>query len=273
MTPPRESLLDRCDAYLDAVPRTDTEIVEVGAFTLFVPTTQPWPYYGRPTRRHGAAPTDDDVRALLAEQERRGLSRTVEWVHDLQPSLAGVLAGAGLAVALQPLLVLEPRSAPAPEAPPAGIRTRLLGPADPAVPASAVVAALGFGAAGTAVGTAGPAERDAALAGRADDADDHVRRRISRGLTVVAVAEDGDGVVAVGSHQPVAATTEIVGVATLPTHRRRGLAAAVTAALVADARARGVGLVLLSAADDAVARVYERLGFTRVGHAGAAERA
>ena len=40
-----------------------------------------------------------------------------------------------------------------------------------------------------------------------------------------------------------------------------------TAALVADARARGVGTVFLSAQDDAVARVYERVGFVRVGTA------
>ena len=58
------------------------------------------------------------------------------------------------------------------------------------------------------------------------------------GLTVTYVAEDASGVVAVGSHQPVGDVTEVVGIATLPTHARRGLATAVTAALVADARAR-----------------------------------
>jgi predicted GNAT family acetyltransferase len=41
----------------------------------------------------------------------------------------------------------------------------------------------------------------------------------------------------------------------------------VTAALVADARARGCGTVSLSAQDDTVARVYERVGFVRVGTA------
>ena len=64
--------------------------------------------------------------------------------------------------------------------------------------------------------------------------------------------------------------TEIVGVATLPSARRRGLGTAVTAALVADARASGVSTIFLSAASDDVARVYERLGFVRVGHSGLA---
>ncbi|MBI5106359.1 MAG: GNAT family N-acetyltransferase, partial [Solirubrobacterales bacterium] len=59
-------------------------------------------------------------------------------------------------------------------------------------------------------------------------------------------------------------TTEIVGVATLPAYRRQGLAAAVTAALVDDALAHGARTVLLSAADDDVARLYASLGFRRV---------
>jgi predicted GNAT family acetyltransferase len=80
-------------------------------------------------------------------------------------------------------------------------------------------------------------------------------------------------VLAVGSHQPVGAVTEIVGVGTLPAARRRGLGAAVTAALVADARARGAELVFLSAGSEAIARVYERLGFVRVGTAGLASPA
>ena len=55
---------------------------------------------------------------------------------------------------------------------------------------------------------------------------------MAAGLTITVVAEDDDGVEAVGTHQPVGGVTEIVGVATLPSARRRGLGAAVTAALV-----------------------------------------
>ena len=79
----------------------------------------------------------------------------------------------------------------------------------------------------------------------------------------MAVAEDASGPVAAGSHQPVAGVTEIVGVATLPSARRRGLGALVTAALVQDARTTGVRLVFLSAGSDDVARVYEKVGFAR----------
>lgn len=70
---------------------------------------------------------------------------------------------------------------------------------------------------------------------------------------------------ATGAHRPLGGATEVVGVATLPAYRRRGLAAALTSALVQDALERGVELVCLSAGDGDVARVYERVGFCRVG--------
>ena len=77
------------------------------------------------------------------------------------------------------------------------------------------------------------------------------------------VAEDESGVVASGMHQPVADVTEIVGVATLPAMRRRGLAGALTADLVSDSRRRGVSLCFLTAGSTGIARVYERVGFRK----------
>jgi len=90
------------------------------------------------------------------------------------------------------------------------------------------------------------------------------------GLTVAAAARASGVLAAVGWHQPLEGASEIVGVATLPAFRRRGLGAAVTGALVADALERGVETVFLSADDDDVARVYARVGFRRVGTACAA---
>nr|WP_272954640.1 GNAT family N-acetyltransferase [Kribbella sandramycini] len=92
-----------------------------------------------------------------------------------------------------------------------------------------------------------------------------------RGVTVTGAVFTEDGMVAAGAHQQVGATSEIVGVATLPAMRRRGLAAALTAALAQHAFDNGVELLLLSAESDAVAAVYERVGFRRIGQAGAAE--
>jgi predicted GNAT family acetyltransferase len=47
----------------------------------------------------------------------------------------------------------------------------------------------------------------------------------------------------------------------------------VTAVLASNARERGVETVFLSASDDAVARIYTRLGFRRIGTAMIAEPA
>ncbi|WP_329087600.1 GNAT family N-acetyltransferase [Streptosporangium sp. NBC_01469] len=89
---------------------------------------------------------------------------------------------------------------------------------------------------------------------------------------VAAAVEDGTALCA-GQHNQVGEVSEIVGVGTLPAARRRGLALAVTAVLIADARSRGVKTVFLSAGDEDVARIYARLGFRRVGTALIAEPA
>ena len=68
-----------------------------------------------------------------------------------------------------------------------------------------------------------------------------------------------------GSHQPVGSVSEIMGVGMLPAARGRGIGSRAHRALASDARASGATLVLLSAADDRVAALYERLGFRRVG--------
>jgi predicted N-acetyltransferase YhbS len=86
--------------------------------------------------------------------------------------------------------------------------------------------------------------------------------------------EDG-APVAVGSHQPVdvdgTEVSEVVGVATLPRLRARGLGAGLASALVAHAR-ETADLVFLTAGDDDVARVYERVGFARLATTGVADR-
>ena len=88
---------------------------------------------------------------------------------------------------------------------------------------------------------------------------------IASGRTVTFGAFDAElGAVGGGSHNPRADVTEIVGVAVLPAHRRRGIAGHLTWALAADAAAAGVRTVFMSAGSDDVARMYEGVGFRRV---------
>ena len=127
---------------------------------------------------------------------------------------------------------------------------------------------IGFANPGTAVGEAGPAERDASAVGQSAVELDFLSATASatasrspRWPRTTAACS------AAAAHQPVGEVTAIVGVATLPSARRRGLAALVTARLVQDARERGAELVFIEAEDDDVARIYGRLGFERVGTA------
>jgi len=58
---------------------------------------------------------------------------------------------------------------------------------------------------------------------------------------------------------------ELVGIATLPEYRRRGIAAAVSSRLVAEHFEKGAGLAWLSAGDQVARAVYEGIGFRVVG--------
>jgi len=257
-------LLERIEAYCDAAPRAAADVEELGAITLFV-SRIPWRYSGRPRLGLSHDVGADDVAAVRARQRELGVRESFEWMHETTPSLAGAAQAAGLQVQRVPLLVLEPeRYTPAPV--PDGIGVRVLGAGDAALADAQGAVELAFATPGTEVGPAGPAQRDVATAGLADLG--FLRERIRRALTVVAVAEDpAHGPVGAGSHQPVGDVSEVLGIGTLPCARRRGIASAVTSALVGDARERGVALVFLSAADDAVARIYARLGFRRIGTA------
>ncbi len=100
---------------------------------------------------------------------------------------------------------------------------------------------------------------------------DYRRSLMERGLLAIAGVFDPSGALGGGSHSPRAEVTEVTGVAVLPAARRRGVGANLTAALAADARRRGVETVFCSAASQAVARVYQSIGFRRVGTACIAE--
>ena len=129
-------------------------------------------------------------------------------------------------------------------------------PATRALAASGAVQHVGFGTAGTAVGDAGPAERDA-VGGRSSPPLelDFLSERIRNGPHAARRGR-GRGRRAGGRQPPArsASVTEIVGVATLPSARRRGLAALVTARLVQDARERGARARLPRGRSDATSR-------------------
>lgn len=263
------SLLVAADAYFDGAPRPDADAIAAGAFTLFVSRT-PWSYYARPVVSHSQPLSSADIELLADMCRERHVDLVLEWVHELHPELAELASAFGLDVTEHALMTLdatEPVQATATNA-----VVSVVDADEPALLQARAVAAVSFGVGGTGIGPAGAADRQLAARTLAPELAEHLRDRTKRGLTITAVAETGDGVVAAASYQPIGETAEILAVATLPVVRRQGLAASVTAKLVQHARQNGVRLLLLSAQNDDVARVYSRLGFSRIGTVCAAER-
>ncbi|MEV0040265.1 GNAT family N-acetyltransferase [Streptomyces sp. NPDC050804] len=272
---PERILLDQLEWYYDAVPRHGARAEDFGPLTLFVREGQGWPFYARPALGWSGAVSAAAVDRVRARQRELGVPEGFEWIAETTPLLRVAIEDSGLVVHEHPLMVLDP-GAPVPTADelPVGSSVRIIGPDDPALASALAVPHLAFAEPGTGVGSAGVDELAEAVRIRAEDGSvDRAVARIEAGLTAVAAAVESGTVLCAGRHQPVGAVSEIVGVGTLPTARRRGLGLAVTAALVADARSRGVETVFLSAGDDDVARIYARLGFRRIATALIAEPA
>ncbi|GAA1503550.1 hypothetical protein GCM10009730_02810 [Streptomyces albidochromogenes] len=263
---------DRMERYYATVPLLFAEAEEFGSLRLFVRKEPGAPYYGGPFHARPAsagAPdvTDADIARVRARQRELGVPESFEWLAEVAPALRARVEAAGLSVAERPLMVLDPHlPLPAPKLP-EGVTVRVVDADDPALPAVLAIPHLAFGAEGTAVGAAGRAEL-AAVAARltADGTVATTLPSLYAGHKKLVAAFAGDGTpLAAGHYHPAGGATEIGGIGTLPAARRQGLGAAAMAAAAAHARDNGVHTVFLAYADEAVARIYARLGFRRAG--------
>jgi ribosomal protein S18 acetylase RimI-like enzyme len=263
--------IERIDAFCDAVPRNRARAEEHGPLVLFVPTGPGWPYYARPKLGPRPPIAAADVRSVRARQRELVIPESFEWIEQAAPDMAAAAAEGGLEVQAHPLLVLDKPVASTP--PPAGVAVRIIAPEDLDLHRIWAVPSVAFGNPGTSTGEAGGAERDKIAADHDGGTIEMLRERLRSGQSVLAAAFGPDGPIAAGSCQAVGDIAEITGVGVLPSDRRQGLGAAVTATLAADALRRGISTVFLSATDDEVARVYVRTGFRRIGIAMIAEPA
>ncbi len=264
-----EKAITRIDAFCDAVPRRRARAEEYGPLVLFVTEGPGWQYYARPRQGSRDRITVARVREVRARQRELDIPQSFEWIEETAPELAEAAAGAGLDVAAHPLMILD---APLTRTtPPAGVTVREVPPDEPDLARVIAVPDVAFGHPGTSTGPAGPAERDKLAAERDPAGIAKMRELLATGHSVLAAAFGDDGPLAAGSCQSVDGVAEITGVGTLPSARRQGLGAAVTAELAALAIDGGTHTVFLSASDDSVARVYAGLGFRRIGIAMIAE--
>jgi ribosomal protein S18 acetylase RimI-like enzyme len=258
-------VIERIDAFCDAVPRQRARAEMIGSLVLFVPAGPGWPYYARPRvderRPSGAA----DVRSVRARQRELLIPESFEWIAQTAPGMAAAALEAGLRVHAHPLLVLDALTA-VPEVPPR-IAVRIVAPSDLELDLVWAVPGVSFGHPGTEIGEAGVTERDKLAAGHDGSTIEMLRDRLRSGRSVLATAAGPNGPLAAGSYQVAGGVAEITGVGVLPASRRRGLGAAVTHALAFDALQHGARTIFLSATDPTVARIYTRLGFREIGTA------
>ena len=239
-------LLTLINDYLDAAPAQTCDVERIGPYLLYFRRDSDMPEisYARPVygEREGTLEEIAAVRAAFVAHSRRP---RWEYLEELNPELAEKLVDAGFPVPTpRPLQVVTAERFHPERSTVAEIRPITL---DEAQATDAVLAA--------------------AFGGNPDEADgSFLRGLMERGAYVVAAFVDGKPVAA-GLHSPVGQTTEVAGVGTALAWRRKGLAGAVTTALVEDALSRGCTCIFLSAGDESVARVYGRLGFERVGTA------
>lgn len=291
------STLAELELYYDSAPRAWSRVEEIGPFTLFVAESG-WPYYARPRLgwsrqarppeagarppvagarppEEGARPpeaataTVDDVREVLSRQRELGVPQALEWVDETTPGLVDVVRSAGAVVERCPLLRLDGEPIGA-----AGTARMLTSDDRTDIAAAQAAIAVSFQHGGTATGAAGLEARDEHVRSAGLDRLDHLeplRERLAGGQLRMAAVCSPDaintGPVGGGSYIPVGRAAEIVGVGVLPAFRRRGLAGDLAYVLARDALERGVATVFCSAQSDDVARVYEAVGFRRVGTA------
>ncbi len=264
-------VIERIDAFCDAMPRQRTHAQVIGPLVLFVPAGPGWPYYARPRVDERLPVRAADVRSVRARQRELLIPESFEWIEQTAPGMAAAAAAAGLLVHAHPLLVLG-GLAPPPAVPPRSA-IRVVGPSDPELDLVWAVPGVAFGHPGTDIGEAGVVERDKIAADHDGGTIEILRERLRSGQSVLAAASGANGPLAAGSYQLVDGVAEITGVGVLPASRRQGLGGAVTHALAADALAHGANTVFLSATDATVARIYARLGFRQIGTAMIAEPA
>lgn len=243
------SEIERLQGYLRQSASRSYDTVPLSPFTLFFHPSDALTFfnYAIPDQ-----PASGDLSEPLARlrQEFQARNRTprFEFIEEYAPDLAAELRRNGFVEESRTQLMLATPASfrPAPEV--EGLEVRVLAPDSPVQDFrdALTVARRGFEG----------EEREAATVEEAE----RTRGRPAVGRRVLALL-DGEPA-GVGAYSaPADGMTEVAGIATREPFRRRGIAAAVTAAALEAAFVSGVELAMLSAADERAGRVYERVGF------------
>ncbi|MEZ4870311.1 MAG: GNAT family N-acetyltransferase [Caldilineaceae bacterium] len=247
------TLIDRIQAQLHASARQNYAAVNAPPFIYYFnpDTALPWSNYAIPNQ-----PVSSDLQEALAElvtafQARERLPR-LEYIEEFAPLLTAELVHFGFTEEMRALLMVCTPTTYRVATTPEGVEFRLIDWDEslPVIQAALTVQRRAFG------------EADAPETPLAEA--DQFRQRFR--TSQLFVADYQGQIVSVATLQPPhAGITEIAGIATLPTVRRRGIATALTAHAVAAAFAQGLDAVSLTAGSAEAGRVYTNAGFVTIG--------
>jgi ribosomal protein S18 acetylase RimI-like enzyme len=229
--------------------------VDVGPFRAYFDETSDlvWLNYAAPIQTLDSdAQTGRDVAALKKEFKRRRRKLRFEFIESLWPGLGAMLRAAGLRLeAAQPLMICSPTTARRRKPDELRIQTLHADDLDGVLDTFVHVSALAFGK------ECPPHEL----------AEQRTRLRIElhAGARRAVMGWIGNQSAGVAALSPTESVGELVGVATLPNFRRRGVASALSSHLVLDHFHRGGDAVWLSAEDAAAQAMYHTIGFADAG--------
>ena len=234
------NVAERVQASIRAVNAAERDAVVAGAFTLYRNRASDHPYLNYAVPNAGAVEWEG-IDALRAAFAAHGLTPRLEFVAESAPGLEEALAGAGFELqGRYPVMTLPATALREVPAPDGVVIARVLDGVDARALLQTAAEAFGDGP-----------PTDAQVAGYA-----------GRGLLARAGGEPAGAAFRSDIAEGV---SELGGIGVRERFRRRGIAAALTAAAAADALAAGAELCFLTPGDDGAERVYARAGFARAG--------
>lgn len=238
----------RCELAAYAAATSSRTLTRIGPFVALIDPHEPltWLNYALPVTPLDAE-TPEALTALAEHFAAQGRVLRFEFHAAPWPDLPPLLEAAGLHLeARQPVLLCTADLLRRPAD--AGISVRLLTPEATAAEFAAIVTIqrTGFG------DGAGEISETRLR---------WMRNALRANLERYALALLNGLPVGAGSLLPAGTIAEVVGIATHPSFRRRGVAAALSAALAQAHFNAGGEICWLSAGDAAARRVYERIGF------------
>jgi GNAT superfamily N-acetyltransferase len=235
------NVAERVQTSIRAVNAAERETIAAGSFTLYRNAATDHPYLNYAVPDAGARTWEgvDDLRAAFAE---RGLQPRLEFVAECAPGLEEALAAAGFELQDRLPVMTLPAADLRAVAAPDGVALARVAAGAPDVRSLLEVAADAFG-------SDWPSDAQVEAYG---------------GRGVLARAQDEPAGAAFFS-SVAEGVSELGGIGVRERFRRRGIAAALTAAAAGAAFAAGAQLCFLTPGDDGAERVYERAGFARAG--------